>query len=214
MNVLKQTLSPIMKNIILSLLVLVSSAGYAQNAAKLGPTEQKLNDAICDCISKQDLAKVSGKEQGTQIYTDCVTQRTDLLAQLAQEHNIELTDQEGMRKLGLEIGKNLMSQNCSAALQLGVKMNQAPTNVDVGITQGIFKRIDTKGFNYIVITEAGKGEKSFLWLTQFPDSEKFMGAPAGLTSKKLSIKWKEIEVYLPEAKGYYKVKEITEITVL
>ena len=83
-------------------------------------------------------------------------------------------------------------------------------NQGTGSTTGTFKRIDNKGFNYIVITENGN-EKSFLWLTQFAGSEKFMDNTTSLTGKNLNVSWKEIEVYLPQAKGYYKVKEITGI---
>ncbi|MGZ3874908.1 MAG: hypothetical protein ACXVJD_18450, partial [Mucilaginibacter sp.] len=63
-------------------------------------------------------------------------------------------------------------------------------------------------------TDNGNSEKSFIWLRQFPGSEKFMNGPLTLAGKKLNISWQEIEVYLPQAKGYYKVKEITGITIL
>lgn len=200
-----------MKKILLILLAPIYIAAHAQTTTQLGATEQQLNDIICDCITKQDLSQVSGKQQATKVLTDCMSQRTDLIMKIAEERKVEFTDEEGMRKIGLEIGKNLMSKNCSAALQLGIKMNEVPKDVSIGITDGVFKRIDVKGFNYIVITDANKSEKSFLWLTQFPESERFMQPATGLAGKKLSLKWREIEVYLPQAKGYYKVKEITEI---
>ena len=203
-----------MKKTITSLLVIITTACYGQTTVKLGSTEQKINDALCECISKLDLTQINGQQEGTKAYTDCIAKRTDLLMQLAQERKVEFNDEEAMSKIGIELAKNLLSQNCSAALQLAMKMSQATDDVNVGTTQGTFKRIETKGFNYIVIAEANKGEKSFLWLGQFPDSEKFMGPSTGLIGKKLSIKWKEIEVYLPEAKGYYKVKEITEVDLL
>ncbi|MEO6633843.1 MAG: hypothetical protein ABIN13_19020, partial [Mucilaginibacter sp.] len=57
-------------------------------------------------------------------------------------------------------------------------------------------------------------EKSFLWLREFPGSDKFMNSPAQLKGKKLKVTWHEMEVYLPQAKGYYKVKEITAIDFL
>jgi hypothetical protein len=83
-----------------------------------------------------------------------------------------------------------------------------------GNTNGKLKRIDVKGFNYIVITDGNNSEKSFLWLKQFPGSEKFMNGLTGLIDKYVKISWQELEVYLPDAKGYYKVKEITGIEVL
>jgi hypothetical protein len=83
-----------------------------------------------------------------------------------------------------------------------------------GDSEGVFKRIDSKGFNYFVITDQNKSEKSFLWLQEFPGSDKFFGDNTKFIGKKLKIEWKEIEVYLPQAKGYYKVKEITGISLL
>lgn len=200
-----------MKKLLLILLLPIYLTTQAQNVAKLGDTEQQMNDILCDCITKQDLSQVSGKQQATKVLTDCMSQRTDLIMKIAEERKVDFTDQEGMQKIGLEIGKNLMSKNCSAALQLGLKMNEVPKDISIGITEGVFKRIDVKGFNYIVITDANKSEKSFLWLTQFPESERFMQPPVSLAGKMISLKWREIEVYLPQAKGYYKVKEITEI---
>ena len=41
-----------------------------------------------------------------------------------------------------------------------------------------------------------------------------MGDVTKYKGKKLKIKYDEIEVYLPIAKGYYKVKEILSVDVL
>ena len=38
-----------------------------------------------------------------------------------------------------------------------------------------------------------------------------MNGTTALTGKNLKITWEEIEVYLPQVKGYYKVKEITRV---
>jgi hypothetical protein len=75
------------------------------------------------------------------------------------------------------------------------------------ITIGVFKRIDQKGFDYIVIVD-NDSEKSFIWLRQFPGSEKFMNGITQYIGKKMRITWQNIEVYLPQSKGYYNVKEI------
>ena len=83
----------------------------------------------------------------------------------------------------------------------------------VGASTGKFKRIDNKGFNYIVITGSGGNEKSFLWLRQFPGSENFMNGSLKYIGKNVTIKYQEIEVYLPQAKGYYRVKEITSLDI-
>jgi hypothetical protein len=57
-------------------------------------------------------------------------------------------------------------------------------------------------------------ERSFIWLRQFPGSEKFTGITAKYVGKSMKITSQEMEVYLPAAKGYYKVKEIIAVDVL
>jgi len=88
------------------------------------------------------------------------------------------------------------------------------TGLNSGTTQGTLKRIDTKDFNYFVLTDAENKERSFIWLRQFPGSDSFMGNPNQLKGKKLRIEWREIEVYIPSAKNYYNIKEVVGLEVL
>ena len=53
-----------------------------------------------------------------------------------------------------------------------------------------------------------------MWLKQFAGSETFIGVTTKFAGKKIKISWQEIEVYLPAAKGYYKVKEVVAIDIL
>jgi len=41
-----------------------------------------------------------------------------------------------------------------------------------------------------------------------------MDQPAKYVGKKLKVSWQETEVYIPAAKGYFKIKEITTIELL
>ncbi|MDB5022256.1 MAG: hypothetical protein JWP78_11, partial [Mucilaginibacter sp.] len=66
-------------------------------------------------------------------------------------------------------------------------------------------------FNYIVIVDNSNNEKSFVWLRQFPGSERFMSGIAQSVGKKVKITWQNMEVYLPQSKGYYNVKEIKNL---
>lgn len=199
-----------MKNLLLSLVSLLFTNGLLAQTTTIS-AQKKLTDVICSCLGETDLDKITSKQAAIDVFTNCFTKRTDLLMQVATERHIEITDDAAMEKIGTDIGKDLLAQNCAAFLKVSVKMVQSEkNNQGTGSTTGTFKRIDNKGFNYIVITENGN-EKSFLWLTQFAGSEKFMDNTTSLTGKNLNVSWKEIEVYLPQAKGYYKVKEITEI---
>jgi hypothetical protein len=200
------------------LLILIITALWVSNKSiaqkhNVGPVEQKVTTALCDCINKIDLTKITNKKEANDAFMSCFMNQSNLFVDLTAERNISMTDNTAMHELGLDIGKNLLNQKCDAFLKLAVKMaDHADSTPETETTTGSFKRIDTKGFNYIIITDASGSEKSFLWLRQFTGSEKFMAQPP--TGKKLKITWQEIEVYIPQAKGYYKVKEIAAVDIL
>ncbi|GGH04135.1 hypothetical protein [Mucilaginibacter phyllosphaerae] len=200
------------------LLLLMITAGFnvAGAQTKPGPAEQKFTGALCDCISKLDKAKLTSSKEANKAFMDCFTRQAEYLPDVAAERGVEMTDDAAMDKIGSDIGANLMKQKCDGFIQLALKM--ADKGEDAGVatesTTGTFKRIDNKGFNYIVIADNAGSQKSFLWLQEFKGSDKFAGVTTALLNKKLKVTWQEIEVYLPAAKGYYKVKEITAIDVL
>jgi hypothetical protein len=191
---------------------LLLSTAKAQTSP--GPVEQKLTNTLCDCISKLDLSKINNSVEANKAFMDCFMAQADLIVDLAAERKVEMDDSEAMNKIGTGIGANLLKQKCDAFLKLAVKMADKKGSAAIESTTGAFKRIDNKGFNYIVISDNAGSQKSFLWLREFAGSDKFTGATTTLLNKKLKVTWQEIEVYLPQAKGYYKVKEITAIDVL
>ena len=208
-----------MKKLLL-LLLIIAGFNIADAQTTPGPAEIKLTNALCDCITKLDKSKLTGAKEAKQAFMDCFTSQADLFPDVAAERHVEFTDHEAMNKIGTDIGVNLMKQKCDGFIQLAIKMAQKggansdeSDEVETKTSTGVFKRVDNKGFNYIVISSEGS-EKSYLWLKQFAGSEAFMEGTTRLAGKKLKITWQEIEVYLPAAKGYYKVKEITAVDIL
>jgi hypothetical protein len=203
-----------MKKLLFALLI--CGAIFNARAQTIGPVEQKMTDALCDGLNKIDQSKINTGKEATDAFMNCFMEQSAMFVDLAAEKKISMEDQQAMHDLGVEIGKNLMKEKCAGFLKLAVKMAQKSEDDAAGIseTHGAFKRIDANGFNYFVITDDNGNEKSFLWLRQFPGSEKFTGNVKDYTGKKINIKWQEMEVYLPQAKGYYKVKEITAIDLL
>ena len=204
------------KYLSLIITVFILGCGIANAQTEPGPAQQKLLDSICACMSKIDISKIKTAKEANDVFMQCFTAHVDLLADVAKEQNAEFTDDEAMNRIGTEIGKNLIKRNCSSFVKLAVIMGQKDGNEATAeqTTTGALKRIDNKGFNYIVLTDNTGNEKSFIWLRQFPGSENFMNGVAKYAGKKVNIKWQEIEVYLPQAKGYYKVKEILSIDIL
>jgi len=208
-----------MKKLLL-LLTLTATITLSKAQTTPGPAETKMTNALCDCLNKLDQSKIKDAADAKKAFMDCFAQQLNYAPDVAAERGIAMSDQAGMRKLGEDVGVNLMKQKCDGFMQLAIKMAQKGSgnsdennDVETQTTTGVFKRVDNKGFNYIVISSEGS-EKSFLWLKQFAGSENFMGPTVKYAGKKLKITWHEMEVYLPAAKGYYKVKEITAVDVL
>ncbi|AYL94003.1 hypothetical protein [Mucilaginibacter celer] len=204
------------KNLILIITVFLL-AGVKVNAQEIGPAQQRLLDSLCKSISKIDVSKIKTKKEANDAFMNCFESYADQLVEVAKEQNVDMTNQAAMHDVGINIGKNLMKQKCGSFMQLAMKMAKGSDeegNVAQSVT-GTFKRIDNRGFNYLVITDKAGSEKSFIWLRQFGGSEKFMGAEAAkLAGKKIEVTWKDMEVYLPQANGYYIVKEIISISFL
>nr|DAH99257.1 MAG TPA: hypothetical protein [Caudoviricetes sp.] len=203
----------LMKTLLLTLIsACFIQVSFAQSP---GPVEQKLTDSLCKAISRLDLSKIQSGKAAEAAFMDCFMQQSAMFVDLAEERHVSMDDDNAMHKIGVDIGKNLFKQKCDGFLKLAIKMAEKEgTNESVNYTEGSFKRIDNKGFNYMVITDGSKSEKSFIWLRQFPGSESFMNSVTPYVGKKVKIKWQELEVYLPQAKGYYKVKEILSVDIL
>jgi hypothetical protein len=206
--------------IVISVILLSAKLCYSQDQDqhKITPIEQRMTDSLCGCVSKIDISKIATKEDAVAAYTNCVGQHVDILTSLTEERHIEFTNIDAMRGLGMDLAKNLMRQNCPSFMKLSMLMSKendkGQSISESHSTTGSFKRMDSKGFNYLVINDLNNSEKSFLWLRQFPGSEKFMNGVIAMAGKRIKVTWHELEVYLPQAKGYYNVKEITGIDFL
>jgi len=209
-----------MKKILLLAIVfagLFMESALAQDVHTPGPMEKKLTDSVCGCVSKMDVSKIKTKQEAESAFASCVGQHADILQAVAEERHVELSDDKAMEQVGIDLAFSLMKQKCPGFMQLAVVMGQkdgAAEATTAKTAYGTFKRIDNKGFNYLVISGSDGKQKSFLWLRQFEGSEKFINGGAAYIGKKLKIEYQDLEVYLPEAKGYYTVKEITGVSVL
>lgn len=178
---------------------------------------EKAADTICKCMSKTKITDSS--ETGiTLVFRDCLVSAglSDLM-KLADERGIDFSNEKDAERLGMEIGKELMKQNCQPFIKLSMataqkKFNKDETS-DVQKTEGILVRVDNKEFRYLVMKDKNGREQSYIWLDYFEGSDELVGDKAkNYIGKKLSISWKEKEVYLPSAGNYFKIKQIVGIT--
>lgn len=185
-----------MKRIILLFAILSASVQLLKGQTNVtpGPLEKKLIDSLCMEMNKVDVASLKTKEQAENAFNEALSKYSALLMNVAEERKIDVSDDGAMQALGTDIGKNLLKSNCASFLKIATKMAQKEKDpgVETGSTQGTIKRIENKGFNYFVITDAAGKERSFLWLRQFDGSEKFQGAVNAYAGKKVKIKWQEM----------------------
>lgn len=193
--------------------ILFIGRSFAQAERVVGPAERKITDSLCTAISKLDVSKINNQKEAEDAFMDCFMKQSAMFEEVTNERKVRMDDHVAMHQLGVDIGKNLFNMKCDAFLKLAVKMAPGKAESDKSEVSGIFKRIETRGFNYIIISGPDNKESSFLWLYQFAGSEKFMNGGMAYVGKKVSISYKETEVYLPAAKGYYKVKEIASLKV-
>jgi hypothetical protein len=187
-------------------------------AAQDSGTLTKVANTVCACLSKIDMSAITTKDQATAAFMTCFVSNAAGVIDLARERKLDFSDQAAMKALGLEVGKELLVQGCTSFVQLSVKMAgaQTPNGVNVGnseVTAGRLVRVDNREFRYLVVADAANRENTFIWLRYFKGSEKFIEIPDAYIGKPLKIQWQETEVFLPSAKGYFKLKEITGIEV-
>ena len=196
--------------------VSIQSAAFAQGKKS---NMQASVDKICECMGKikkddKDLKKF--QEQTIECFSSAAM--SELLA-LAEERKLDLTDQAAMRNLGVEIGKELLKQQCPAYMTLvqmsangELKKREAVADVASGETVGKVVRVDQKEFVTIVIKDNSGREHSFYWLEHFDGSEKLMATSGkSLVGKEITISWIEKDFFLPKAGNYYKLKQITDL---
>ena len=176
-------------------------------------------DSVCKCLSRVDMNNLKDKGDAQVALTGCIlNENMGLLMQVAEKRGVSVSDKAAMEKVGQEMAMELMKQNCTAFVQMSLKMSKGMVQdeevVSVSSTSGTLTSVETKDFCKFIVSDS-KGKKlSFYWLHYFKNSEKFTDQPAKYVGKKLKVFWQEIEVYVPSAKGYYKIKEITEIQVM
>lgn len=186
--------------------------------AQSDSTMKRFADSVCKCMSRVDLNSIKSEAEAQQAITTCfLKDNMGVLMKLADERNIDITDQAAMRKVGEEVGMELMKQNCQPFIQLSMQMAKASGKTEISSissTSGTLSSVETKDFCKFIVTDNNGKRNTFYWLHHFKNSEKFMDLPSRYVGKKLKVSWQETEVYIPAAKGYFKIKEITEVQVL
>jgi hypothetical protein len=205
-----------MKKILLLLILAV--AGASNSFSQTQSALKEIAGSVCDCLNNKDLNAIKTDQEAKSIFVNCFIGNTALIMKLADDSGIDITDGKAGERVGVDIAKEMLRQNCSAFMKLSLKMadntgEKGEEKSATGITNGKLKRVENKEFLYFVMKDETNREQSFIWLHYFQGSEKFIKDQASFIGKKMKIQWQEIEVFMPSAKGYFKIKEIAGIDV-
>ena len=201
-----------MRTIVFLPLVFFFSAGFAQERNLM----QKTADTICQCMDHVKIKDSTNTQEIQDAFMTCFTSAgMTYMLQLAEERKLDITDDKAMQGLGVEIGKELLKQNCKSFIKYSViaaKKDDDETG-SVQKTEGTLSRVDNKEFRYLVVKDKSGREQSYIWLDYFDGSDELVGDKIkNFIGKKLTIAWKEKEVYLPSAGNYFKIKQIASLS--
>ena len=197
-------------------------------SAQNGNLHQKVADSTCKCLNEKKELNVKDIEAFQMEMGLCMMSGiSDLSEAELAELDIDPTDQNAMYQFGERVGQ-LMSISCPTFLKIVTDMmteedselleivkdkNGEGATKDFGSVQGELVRIDTDKFATVIIKDADGKRQELVWLKYFTNSEVLMDSTESLQGKVLNFEYVEYEVYLPGAKGYFKIKEIKSLEV-
>jgi hypothetical protein len=149
-------------------------------------------------------------------------------AEVGMKHLDRIMDVEGTRdmdevdfeKVGQKVGIKLMT-DCPIFIKVIMpliegELESSPDEEEedeVKTTSGEVTEITETNFVILKLKEADGSIKRFYWLTKFKGAENFDNDPQNCKGKKISIKWRFVEVYNPAGKSFSKERVITGITL-
>jgi hypothetical protein len=179
---------------------------------------KKLADETCDCMKAKDLDNATMEDLQMKLGMCMVEKAMPLNEQIKEELGIDLF--AGGEAAGRELGEKVsfeLAISCPTFQEKAMELMQAggttgTTKVAAaGQATGPIKEFKTDGFVNIILEGDGGRQLKFLWLRHFPGSEKLIGNMDAFVGKNVTIGFREIEVFLPQAGDYFKVKEIISL---
>ncbi|WP_345253754.1 hypothetical protein [Flaviaesturariibacter amylovorans] len=218
----------------LLLLVLAGSATAQDSTAKLITAAAR---KVCDCMMSKKSANVTVTEMH-QLAGECIstTALSDFMA-IAEARNVEMTDQKGLEKIGVEIGMALARIQCPLLAEIR-KPQATPKRADTGTdkevidpselpppmeriedtriavvesTAGTVIRTEGREVLTLVVKDESGREQRLLLLHPVQGSDKITGNLPAVKGKKLAFTWIEKKLFDPVTAKFRTVKVIAGI---
>lgn len=201
-----------------ALLSLTSFFAAAQDTkSPMDSSSKKTALAICNCLSKQDLDKVTNEEKMQQVFIKCMLDSAaEAFSEVLQKEDTKAAGEE----LGKKVAMDLVSIGCSSFINLAVKAAKANGQSGVAASEeaktmeGTVINVEEKDFLYVTIKSKTNREYRFIYLTYVPASDSWIKNATKLNGKKVQIQWSETEVFQPKAKIFTQLKQIKSLKLL
>lgn len=183
--------------------------------------KKKIVDSTCACLNEVPDINKKSQEELQVLIGQCMMKKslTDFMA-LAQERNIEMTDVEGMQKLGAEIGMELVKSDCKAMADILKSIQSQQGKPGAGETEEVVKdtkmvkgkvaNVETRDFIYITVLNGAKSTQ-LVWSDLVTNGNDYAKNLLSLKNKTISFSYIEKEVYSIRAKAYITVKMINSV---
>ena len=170
----------------------------------------KLADASCECISKQDVDNMSQEQMQMQLSL-CMMEAVGKYPEEFQKEfgNLNPGDQAAMNKFAEQVGMK-MAFKCPTVLMkvADVQAQVQATTSTLQVLAGTIKAIDGEEFATVTLTDEQGRTHKLLWLRYFKGSERFISEPSKVIGSKVQVKVESVEYYSPKAKGRKEIREV------
>jgi hypothetical protein len=197
------------KTLLLFLSSAFSAILFAQKTAL-----DKAADSTCKCLTA-----VRDKIKSSQAFDEkgqaCILKSVaPFLADISKEENISLEElnKDVGEKLGNKIGYKLFA-TCPAFAELASQYIAGENEEATSETTGIVTDVLISDQIYLNVKDKTGKIIKLAWIEYFPGSDDYKTAPASLKGKKVTLEWKQIELYNVKQKDFITTKEITRLSL-
>jgi hypothetical protein len=200
-------------------LVLVMCYCFAATAQT--DLKKKIIDSTCACLTETPGIEKKSQAELQAMIGQCLMKKSlqDFMA-LAEERNIEMTDNEAMRKLGMEVGMELAKSDCKIINTIMLKIAEEKMGSsdkekveaikEETIIKGTVQNVEVKEFVYVTVLSGAKSVQ-LVWSDLVANGNSYAKDLLSLKNKSVEFLYSSKDVYNTKLKSYVTVKMITEI---
>ena len=183
--------------------------------------KKRIIDSTCECLNNTPDIETKTSAEIEILISQCMIKKAmpDFI-KLAEERNIDMSDQEAMKKLGMEIGVGLVQSNCKTfqKMMMGLinektegKNTTAKPETDKSSITGKIINISYDAFLSLTI-ESPSEQVTLIWSNYVENGDDYINNLDNLKNKTFTFSYIHQKVYNVKLKKYTTANLITRIT--